>query len=196
MKKAAVILITILCSNIGLHAQDGGVLPALDLGTKLVGGAVGYAIGKTQEDKYSWAPAAGAAAGVLVADWAAGKWENKQNKDNLDSYMSGMNYQRWIAANKQWHTYTLDPHTGRPPAFAGLTEMDAGMNNAPGAQTKNAKGTNGNNGNNPNSMGLNTDASRPSAITAKVVQVPVVIPAGEHGGVNRSQRTLYFPKLP
>lgn len=156
---------------------------AIGLGSKLVGGAIGYAIGSTQKDKASWAPAAGAALGVMVGDYAATKWSNTQNKAQLDYYISGMNYQRWIAANKQWHTYTLDPHTGRPPAFAGLTQMDAGMG---------GKNTN----NHTTDDGYNKDSDKPSGITQKVVQLPVVISKGEHGGVNRSERTLYFPRLP
>lgn len=185
MKTKLLALLLVIPATSGIASADMGVLP--ELGGKLVGGAIGYAIGATQEDKASWAPAAGAAAGVLVADWATGKWENKQNKDSLDTYMSGMNYQRWIMANKQWHTYTLDPHTGRPPAFAGLTEMNAGMGGNRGGASSNSK---------PENTGYNTQADRPSAVTQQVVQMPVVLPAGEHGGVNRSERTLYFPKLP
>lgn len=169
------------------NAQD-----AVGLGSKLVGGAIGYAIGSTQKDKAEWAPAAGAALGILIGDYAAGKWENKENKKQLDYYLSGMNYQRWLAANKQWHTYTLDPHTGRPPAFAGLTEMDAGM---PGAYRSGGNGSSSQNSGNGQS-GYNTDASRPSAATQQVVHMPVVIPSGEYGGVARSERTLYFPRLP
>lgn len=162
------------------------ISPAQDvigLGSKLVGGAIGYAIGSTQQDKASWAPAAGAAVGMLVGDYAGTKWNNTQNKAQLDYYISGMNYQRWIAANKQWHTYTLDPHTGRPPAFAGLTQMDAGM------------GGKSNTGNSKNDE-YNKDSDRPSGVTQKVVHLPVVISKGEHGGVERSERTLYFPRLP
>ena len=174
MKKLKLILsistLTLLtsCSN----------LDVASVGTKLGGAALGYAIGNTQEDKFKQAGAVGAAAGALIGDYGYKKYKEKSEHKEQEAYLEGRAYERWGNAKKHWHTYTLDPHSGKPMAFKGLDFE------------------NGNDTSNSNSNSdYNTDPRTASEVKPAGTMVPVVVESGSYGGVDRTKRTLLFPKL-
>ena len=95
-----------------------------------------------------------------------------------EAYLEGRAYERWGNAKKHWHTYTLDPHSGKPMAFKGLDFE------------------NGNDTSNSNSNSdYNTDPRTASEVKPAGTMVPVVVESGSYGGVDRTKRTLLFPKL-
>lgn len=172
MKK---IIISILAlSSLPTAVQASGLA---EVGIKTISTGLGYAIGQTQNDKFEGAGATGAAVGLLVSDWGYKKHKKSVENQKMEYYLAGIKYQRWGQANKHWHTYTLDPNTGKPPAFTGL---DFGNNNS----------------SNSISTNYNKDANKSTAVTKKAIQVPVVIDEGKYGGIQRTKRTLWFPKLP
>jgi hypothetical protein len=176
MKKIIISLVLASLASGAANAQTG----LADIGIKTVGAGLGYAIGQTQNDKWEAAGATGAVIGLAAADYGYKKHKSSSHAKNMNYYMSGVRYQRWGQAKKHWHTYTLDPTTGKPTAFQGLDFSNTTSNTT----TKAVKSS------------YNINANKPSAVTKKAIQVPVVVSAGKHGGVERTQRTLWFPKLP
>ena len=143
----------------------------------LAGGALGYVLGKQDNGKTA---ALGAGLGILLGNYAQKSWADSKERDALASYISGQNYERWLAMKHQWFQYTLDPRQGKPSAFVGLTELDAGMQHL---------------GKSPL---LPDDA--PITVAApsspKPTYIPVTVDSGVYGGTQRTERTIMFPKLP
>lgn len=135
------------------------------------GGAGGYAIGKAFEDQWEWAPAVGAAVLPAVANWGYGVFKKKSDEDKIKYYISGRNYERWMQSQATWYQSTLNPYTGRPQAFTGLNEMDAGIQADQGQGQENP--------------GID-----------RLYTVPVKLPAGTYEGVPYTERIGEFPKLP
>lgn len=149
------------------QAQIDFVSPFIT-GLSAVAGGV---IGNQFKDQWEYAPIAGAALAPLIVDFGYNIFKGKQDKERIDYYISGRNYERWIQSQKTWYQSTLDPYTGRPPAFSGLNEMDAGM---------------------PKDYGKQMD----QADIAQTFSIPVRVPAGEYQGIPRTERLVPFPKLP
>lgn len=137
-------------------------------GLSAVGGGL---IGDQFKDQWQYAPIAGAALAPLIVDFGYNIFKNKNDREKIDFYISGRNYERWIQSQKVWYQSTLDPYTGRPPAFSGLTEMDAGM---------------------PTNYGKKLSQED----IAQTFNIPVKLPAGEYQGIPRTERIVPFPKLP
>ena len=131
----------------------------------------GYAIGNAAKASFSAAPALGAAILPAIVNWGYDSYKDKQDEEKVKFYISGRNYERWIRSQTTWYTSTLDPYTGRPPAFSGLNAMDDGIPPKATAQTSEED-------------------------IRKVYTVPVKMPAGVYDGVPRTERTVQFPKLP
>lgn len=163
---AALVLIAVLTPTPKAQAQDfvGPLLSA----ASAVGGGI---IGNQFKDQWQYAPIAGAALAPLIVDFGYNIFKGKQDKDRIDFYISGRNYERWIQSQKTWYQSTLDPYTGRPPAFSGLSEMDAGI---------------------PQDQGKDL----PQEDIAQTFNIPVKLPAGEYEGIPRTERIVPFPKLP
>lgn len=140
---------------------------ALDLG----GTAAGYLIGDQFKDQNKYAPLIGAAAGTLLTDFGYGIFKDKNDGAKLEFYISGRNYERWIRSQQGWYQSTLDPYTGRPPAFSGLNEMNIGIQANAGAHGE--------------------DIPIDSLYTT-----PVKLEAGVYNGTPRTERIVEFPKLP
>ncbi len=166
------ILIITSCTN----------LDPAKLGTQAASAALGYAVGDTQSSNFKEAGAVGAAAGALIGDFAYEKVkENKVEKKTNEvhqAYIDGRNFERWGNAKKHWGTYTLDPNTGDPIAFSGL-DFNKLQNNS-----EEAIGST-----------YNTSNQRASGVLPEAKVIPVIIEEGDYNGVNRSKRTLLFPKL-
>ena len=165
MKKRIIMLsaaiVMLITSNEKIKAQD-----LTRLGADAAGGVGGFLIG----NHFGGATGGliGGGAGALITDFAMSAFQHKSDRDKLEYYISGRNYERWVESQKTWYTSTLDPYTGRPQAFSGLGYMDVGM--PPSAPVENKE-----------------DAG---------INVPVKIPAGTYGGVPKVARTVEFPKLP
>jgi hypothetical protein len=156
------------CLATSLHAQTFDLIrPLIDTG----GTAAGYLIGNQFKSQNQYAPLIGAAAGSLITDFGYGIFKNKDDSAKLDYYISGRNYERWIRTQQGWYQSTLDPYTGRPPAFSGLNQMDVGIPNT--AKT--------------NSEGTPID---------QVYTTPVKLQSGVYNGTPRTERIVDFPKLP
>jgi len=132
-------------------------------------GAGGYAIGEQFKDQLEIAPYLGAAIAPALANWGYSAFKSKNEEEKLKFYLSGRNYERWVQSQKVWYQSTLDPYTGRPQAFTGLSEMDRGID------TPLADG--------------NSDINH-------IFTVPVKVPSGTYGGTPYVERIEPFPKLP
>jgi hypothetical protein len=150
------------------HGQDAtsAILTA-------AGGAGGFAIGNQYKDQWGAAPYVGAAVLPVLANWGYGIFKNKSDEDKIKYYISGRNYERWIQSQSVWYQSTLDPYTGRPPAFSGLNAMNDGMPK----------------------QDPNAQSGENSKIT-KVYTIPVKVPAGTYDGTPYTERITEFPKLP
>ena len=133
-------------------------------------GAAGVLLGNQWVDQWAGAPYAAAAILPAIANFGYGMFKKKSDEDKIKYYISGRNYERWVQSQETWYQSTLDPYTGRPQAFSGLNEMDAGLPETSG-QTK-------------------------AAPITHVFTVPVKLPAGTYGGVPYTERIGEFPKLP
>jgi len=133
----------------------------------------GYLIGREFEDQWEYAPILGAAAATALVDFGYQVFRKKDNQVKVDYYISGRNYERWLQSNKIWYQSTLDPYTGRPPAFSGLTAMDDGIPKPP-----------------PGS------ADEQGIDITQTFSIPVKMPAGTYNGTPRTERIVPFPKLP
>ncbi len=162
----AILLLAVWLPTQRAEAQDF-VSPLLS-GLSAVGGGI---IGNQFKDQWQYAPIAGAALAPLIVDFGYNIFKGKQDKDRIDFYISGRNYERWIQSQKSWYQSTLDPYTGRPSAFSGLSEMDAGV---------------------PKDQGKDI----PQADISQTFNIPVKLPAGEYEGIPRTERIVPFPKLP
>lgn len=149
------------------NAQDatGALLSA-------AAGAGGLLLGNQFQNQWAGAPYAAAAILPAVANWGYGLFKKKSDEDKIKYYISGRNYERWIQSQETWYQSTLDPHTGRPQAFTGLNEMDAGM---PAA---------------------GSDSGSEAKSITHLYTVPVRLPAGTYDGVPYTERIAEFPKLP
>lgn len=169
MKKILTLILAI-----GLYAAAPTHSQAQDLGQiggdALAGGA-GYMVGNTLFKGNPAATAATTGGAILLADFGQTMFARHQNEDRLRYYNSGANYQRWIQSQKEWYTSTLDPYTGRPPAFNGLGAMDDSMPKATAATSANSGGP-------------------------VYVMVTAKVPQGNYDGVNRTARVVQFPRLP
>jgi hypothetical protein len=155
-----------------LHPREQA--QALDFVSPFISGLSGLggaAIGNQFKDQWEYAPLLGAALAPLIVDFGYNLFKDKNQREKLDYYISGRNYERWIQSQKIWYQSTLDPYTGRPPAFSGLTEMDAGM---------------------PEDFGKELTQED----IAQTFSIPVKMPAGEYQGIPRTERIVPFPKLP
>jgi hypothetical protein len=166
MKSKLIIATAILTSMSQVKAQDATSV-ILD-GMASVGG---WAIGKAISPKSSTAPIIGATVAPMLTNWGYGAFKSKDEEEKLKHYIAGRNYERWIKSQTTWYQSTLDPTTGRPPAFDGLKTMDDGI---PTQKTTNA----------------DTESIK------KTYTVPVKMPAGTYGGIPMTERIENFPKLP
>jgi hypothetical protein len=148
------------------HAQDF-VTPIVSSLSALGGGAIGQQF----VDQWEYAPILGASLAPLIVDFGLNIFKSKNEKEKIDFYIAGRNYERWIQTQSPWFQSTLDPYTGRPPAFSGLNEMDAGI--------------------------PKTEMANPSQVDiAQTFSIPVKMPAGDYQGIPRTERIVPFPKLP
>jgi hypothetical protein len=134
-------------------------------------GAGGYALGEAFKDQWKYAPIVGAAVLPPIVNWGYSVFKNKNDEEKIKYYLSGRNYERWMQSQETWYQSTLDPHTGRPQAFSGLTEMNAGMPPMEGT-------------------------SQQETPITQVYTAPVRLPAGTYQGVPYTERIQEFPKLP
>lgn len=159
--------ITVLGTQPKVQAQAEFAAPFIS-GLAGLGGAM---IGNQFKNQWEYAPLAGAALAPMIVDFGYNIFKSKQDQSRIDFYISGRNYERWIQSQKTWYQSTLDPYTGRPPAFSGLSEMDAGM---------------------PKDYGVQNSQQD----IAQTFSIPVKVPAGEYQGIPRTERIVPFPKLP
>ena len=147
---------------------------AQDFATPLISGLAalgGGAIGQQFVDQFQYAPILGASLAPLIVDFGYNIFKGKTENERIDFYIAGRNYERWIQSQSPWYQSTLDPYTGRPPAFSGLKEMDSGMPKP-----------------------VKEDMSEEDI--TQVFSIPVKMPAGEYQGIPRTERIIPFPKLP
>lgn len=171
MKTKTLVIAILLSTGILFPKQNA---EAMDFVSPFVSGLAGLGgaiIGDQFKDQWEYAPILGAALAPLIVDFGSQIFKNKNDRERIDFYISGRNYERWIQSQKTWYQSTLDPYTGRPPAFSGLHEMDAGM---------------------PTDHGR--DLSQQDI--AQTFSIPVKMPAGEYDGIPRTERIIPFPKLP
>jgi hypothetical protein len=114
--RPALILLSLIIPAATLQAD-----PAILLGA----GAATLAGAITKGSAAERAGVAGAAAltGALIGRHL----EKKQNQHDLELYMLGRYQEAYIHAFSNWYSATLDPNTGRPPAFDGYWAMDIGL---------------------------------------------------------------------
>lgn len=152
------------------HAQE----PTLSViqGLSALGG---YAIGSAFKKDFAQAPALGAGALPILTTFGYEAYKNKNDEEKIKYYLAGRNYERWIRAQNLWYQSTLDPTTGRPPAFSGLNAMDIGLPTPP-----------------PSAY------SAPSSFPnlQNVYSQPVKVPAGTYDGIPKPEHYRTFPKLP
>jgi hypothetical protein len=158
-------LVALACPSERVQAQDA-TAALVSAGA----GAAGVLLGNQWVDQWAGAPYAAAAILPAIANFGYDMFKKKSDEDKIKYYISGRNYERWVQSQETWYQSTLNPHTGRPQAFSGLNEMDAGM---------------------PDTSG-ETGAT---SIT-HVYTVPVRLPAGTYGGTPYTERITEFPKLP
>lgn len=135
-------------------------------------GAAGLLLGNQFTNNWSGWPYVAAATIPAIANFGYGMFKKKSDEDKIKYYISGRNYERWVQSQEVWYQSTLNPYTGRPQAFSGLNEMDAGLPE------------------NYNAQGQTTNS------ITHVYTVPVRLPAGTYGGVPYTERVGEFPKLP
>lgn len=171
MKPKVLIITILLSSGILLPKQNAEATDFVSPFVSGLSGLGGALIGNQFKDQWEYAPILGAALAPLIVDFGYNIFKNKSEREKIDFYISGRNYERWIQSQKTWYQSTLDPYTGRPPAFSGLHEMDAG---------------------------IPTDYAQEltQQDIAKTFSIPVKMPAGEYNGIPRTERIIPFPKLP
>ena len=87
--------------------------------------AAGAAVALVKGDTATKALAAGGAA--IVGGMVGNYIENKAKQRQLEAYMLGRYQEAYIRAYSPWYKATLNPTTGRPPAFDGYWAMDIGL---------------------------------------------------------------------
>lgn len=163
-----------LVSLLAFTALTPNPTQAQDATTTILSGLAGlggFAIGNSVKSSFSAAPAVGAAVLPAIVNFGYDVYKTKQDEEKVKYYISGRNYERWIRSQTTWYTSTLDPYTGRPPAFSGLTSMDDGLPKK-------------------------SEQTVAEEDIRKVYTIPVKVPAGVYDGVPRTERTVQFPKLP
>jgi hypothetical protein len=163
----------------GLAAPPSAPAQTFDLANLLVqtaSGLGGYLIGKTIAPHNGGLQAGLGVGGALLGNFGYGYYQKKEKDKILEAYLHGRNDERWAELHNYWYQSTLDPTTGRPPAFSGLNAMDDGLPNR-GRRPP------------PNSYGAPEGAPQPR-------WVPMRLPAGVYNGVPRTERIIWVPKLP
>ena len=164
-----------------IHAQTAFDLG--ELGVQAVAGGTGYLIGKAFHSNTG--AAIGAGLGPVIAEMGYNAFKNKANRDKLDSFMAGQDYQRWVQSTKHWYDLTLDPNTGFGEAFTGL-------NYGPG-RNANTRSSRGGMGQCTPEFTKRDDGSDQLQDTTPFN--PVIVGEGSFNGVYRTKRVLWFPTL-
>lgn len=113
--KAAVLMLAALATASASYAGKGTALSA-------VGALAGAAVKSDPQTRVA-ASLAGFTAGKLIGN----HMDNTQRKRELEAYMLGRYQQAYSHAYDDWYKATLDPTTGRAPAFDGYWAMDIGL---------------------------------------------------------------------
>jgi hypothetical protein len=184
-RKIALILL-LLASSGSIPQTQAQTVDLAELGIQAAAGASGYLIGKAFHSNAG--AAAGAGLGPVLAEMGYNAFKNKTNRDRLDSFMAGQDYQRWVMSTKHWYDLTLDPNTGFSEAFSGL---DYG----PTPRGKPAR---------PNQIQGQSQGPLPEFIKKEdgsdqlqdiTPYNPVIVGEGTYNGVFRTKRVLWFPTL-
>lgn len=171
-------LLSLLLALLPLAAPQKSSAQYLDLaalGIDAAGAGAGYLIGKTIAPHNAGVQAATTGLGLVISQMGYSAFKNKTNNDKLDSFIAGMDYQRWIASEKHWYDLTLDPTL--PEAFSGLNYGAA--NQKPGPHT------------------LDSDKSSDGSdqLQDQAPFTPVTVKEGNYNGTQRTKRQLWFPTL-
>ena len=181
-RKIAFGLLLLLGSTLSIKQAQAQALDLAELGIQAVAGGAGYAIGKYGFHSNTGA-AIGAGLGPVIAALGYDAFKNKANRDRLDSFMAGQDYQRWVMATKHWYDLSLDPSTGFSDAFTGL-------NYGPGHGRPSR--TNQPQGPQPEFLKKEDGSDQLQDITPFN---PVIVGEGTFNGVARTKRVLWFPQL-
>ena len=146
------------------------------LGIEGVGGAAGYAIGKAINPKSTAAAGIGTGLGAVIAQVGYDAFKNNANRKQLDAFMAGQDYERWIRSEKHWYDLTLDPNPCLQEAFSGL---NYGPTLKPPCSTC--------------EPGKAPDGS--DQLQDVTPYNPVIVGEGTYNGVYRTKRVLWFPTL-
>jgi hypothetical protein len=181
--KIGYLLVALLLTGFAKQSQ-AQTFDLAQLGVQAVAGGAGYVIGKAFHS--NTAAAVGAGLGPVIAGMGYQAFKNKANRDKLDSFMAGQDYQRWIQSTKHWYDLTLDPNTGFGEAFTGL-------NYGPGRNTGAKSSRGGTSGQNPSEFTKKDDGS--DQLQDATPFNPVIVGEGSYNGVFRTKRVLWFPTL-
>ena len=183
-KKIALILL-LLASSGSIAQTQAQTVDLAELGIQAAASAGGYFIGKAFHSNA--AAAAGAGLGPVLAELGYNAFKNKANRDRLESFMAGQDYQRWLMSTKHWYDLTLDPNTGFSEAFSGLNYGPAGGKPAQPNQTQGQP-----QGPQPEFIKKEDGSDQLQDITP---YNPVIVGEGTYNGVFRTKRVLWFPTL-
>ena len=179
--RSKIALILLLLASTGSITQtQAQTVDLAELGIQAAASAGGYFIGKAFHSNA--AAAAGAGLGPVIAEMGYTAFKNKANRDRLDSFMAGQDYQRWVTSTKHWYDLTLDPNTGFGDAFSGL-------NYGPGA------GRSGRPGQGPPQPEFIKKADGSDQLEDITPYNPVIVGEGNYNGIYRTKRVLWFPTL-
>ena len=185
LSKKIILLILLLASSSSTPRTQAQTLDLAELGIQAAAGATGYVIGKAFHSNTG--AAVGAGLGPVIAQLGYDAFKNKINRDRLDSFLAGQDYQRWVTSTKHWYDLTLDPNNGFSDAFTGL-------NYGPG-RGKPAH---------PNPTQGQWQAPQPEFVKKEdgsdqlqdiTPYNPVIVGEGIYNGVSRTKRVLWFPTL-
>jgi hypothetical protein len=114
---AAILAAILFTASITTQASTTGLV---------IGGlAAGAAAGLTNGNNTT--KAAAALGGAVLGGLIGNAIEKKAQQRDYEAYTLGRYQEAYIQAHSNWYKATLDPMTGRPPAFDGYWAMDIGM---------------------------------------------------------------------
>ena len=171
------------------HAQTGAILGAT------TGAAAAALIPGSNATKLAWGVGTAVVGGVLghaYDTYAA----DKAAQTKLDDYLLGRYQEGYIEAFSPWYKATLEPTTGRPPAFDGYWAMDIGTNNpgilaeSPAQIATDRQRYEASLSNTPAPLANENDPAKPAATSVVTSRIKHV------NGVDYAPKKVVYPRLP